>query len=680
MKMKTNCLNLKSIDINKKVITAVLLFFWFLVVLITLVCYNSSLGKQSFGNNVADSVVELDNNTSIEEVLFAEENTDSVAIKIATYARKNKGNITLVVKGIDSDTVYVEKSFGINSLQDNAFKVIKLNTKISNKEKIRISLLSDSEKGSSVGVYYSSNKEIEDGQLIINSEIMNGDLTFRMLTPDNDLHNFYLIVLIWTIVGITVLIVTSFLTELKKEIIFSLSALIIGISFCMIITPMSVPDEQTHYEFAFQKSNYIMNKDNHLLFDSEYQNYGSYAGHMNVSSAYKKIMQKFNSPLSLSNEMVEMKIDVDKVYNIDFLAPALGITVARGLGLNRFKTFYMGRLFNLLFYVLCVFVSIRKTPVHKTLFGIISILPIFMQQAASYSYDCFVNGLSLVVISYLLKFIFVEEKIKYSELFVIIVVTSLLSPAKAIYSFFSLLFIFVPTKRYKSTAEKIGFTFLICASGVYQLLDITIPILNKLLKSINTSKSNVENVLYNSVTPYISRQIISRYKDIRIGDVISNPWLFLSMVIRTIRYNIKNWFYDSLGRTLSGVSLILPTYLVHAITIIVLLSALLKERYTEPRYLKLIFVAMCIVIGLYTIGGFLLTWTDMDQDIIEDFGGLMVQGIQGRYFCPLLPFFFTIFNNKKINIPTKLDKYITYTYYLIVFEVIIYVLSYTFVN
>ena len=678
--MKSNYLNLKSLDINKKVIAAVLLFLWLLIMFISLGCYSSSLGKQSFGNNVADSIVELDKDTSIEEVLFAEENTESVAIKVATYARKNRGNITLTVKGIDSDKIYVEKSFEINSLQDNAFKVIKLDTKISDKEKIRISLSSDSEAGSSVGIYYSSTKEIENGQLIINSEIMDGDLTFRMLTPDSDLNNFCLIVLIWTITGITFLVVLSLFAKLKKETLFALSAIIIGISFCMIITPMSVPDEQTHYEFSFQKSNYILNEDNHLLFDSEYQNYGSYAGHMNVSSAYKKIVQKFNSPLSLSNEMVEMKIDVDKVYNADFFVPAIGITAARVLNLNRFKTFYMGRLFNLLFYVICVFISVKKTPVHKTLFGIISILPIFMQQAASYSYDCFVNGLSLIVISYLLKFIFVEEKLKYRELLFIIAVTSFLSPAKAIYSFFSLLFVFVPTERYKSRTEKIVFTLLICASGIYQLLDITMPILNKLIKSMNTSKSNIDNVLYNSITPYMSEQAIIRYKEIRIGDVINNPGLFLSMIIRTIRYSIKNWFYDALGRTLSGVSLIIPTHLVHGIAIIVLLSAFLKERYIEPLYLKLVFVAMCIVIGLYTIGGFLLTWTDMDQDIIEDFGGMMVQGIQGRYFCPMLPFFFTIFNNKKINIPVKLDRYILYAYYLVAFEVILYVLSYTFVN
>ena len=58
----------------------------------------------------------------------------------------------------------------------------------------------------------------------------------------------------------------------------------------------------------------------------------------------------------------------------------------------------------------------------------------------------------------------------------------------------------------------------------------------------------------------------------------------------------------------------------------------------------------------------------------------MVQGIQGRYFCPLLPYFFTVFNNKKFSIPEKFDKYILFVYLVIFFEIVLYVMSYTFLN
>ena len=70
----------------------------------------------------------------------------------------------------------------------------------------------------------------------------------------------------------------------------------------------------------------------------------------------------------------------------------------------------------------------------------------------------------------------------------------------------------------------------------------------------------------------------------------------------------------------------------------------------------------------------------MEQDIIEDFGGPVIQGIQGRYFCPLLPYVFILPNNKKIKLPKWIDDYAIFAYIVIVFEVVVYVLSYTFVN
>ena len=80
------------------------------------------------------------------------------------------------------------------------------------------------------------------------------------------------------------------------------------------------------------------------------------------------------------------------------------------------------------------------------------------------------------------------------------------------------------------------------------------------------------------------------------------------------------------------------------------------------------------------VGGMLVSWTEIEQDVVEAYGGPIIQGIQGRYFSPLLPYLFLILNNKKIKIPKKYDEYIIYSFIILVFEVIVYVLSYTFVN
>ena len=164
------------------------------------------------------------------------------------------------------------------------------------------------------------------------------------------------------------------------------------------------------------------------------------------------------------------------------------------------------------------------------------------------------------------------------------------------------------------------------------------------------------------------------------ADVLYDPLGMLALFVRTVRYSLKTWFYGSIGRALSGNSLILPTSLVHGLLALVIVSSLRDEDYKVSIFFKITIIVMCIFAGLMMVGGMFISWTEIDQEVIEAFGGPIIQGIQGRYFSPLLPYLFLILNNNKIKIPKKYDSYIIYTFIILVFEVIVYVLSYTFVN
>lgn len=663
---------------KNKVSTILILCIWILVIVVTLFSYGNSLGKKSFGSDYSDKYVELNKNTIVIESVKLENDIDSIALKFATYARKNKGNVQVIVKGNRNNYVYLDETISCRSIEDNAYRNIKLkeSINISEEPNITITIKSNSEKDKGVALYYSSEKLLENSRFYINNLEINGDASVRFLYYDSELNTFSNIVLISTLIGITLILLLLLLIDPRYEILFTTIAIVLGLAFCFIMTPMSIPDEQTHYEFSFQLSNYIMGEDNHLLFDSEYQNYGAYAGHLNVSSAYSKIMQKFNSRLELDNKKVEMLNDIDEVYKICYFPQAIGITIARILKLNRIKTFYLGRLFNLSFYILCVYFAIKKTPMHKLVFGVIATLPMFLHQAASYSYDCFVNGLCLLTISYLLKFIYVDERIKTKELIFITIVCSILSPAKVVYSFFSLLFFLVPAQRYGNNKKKIICTLLINISGIYQLFSIIYPVVLKAIENIKELSNN--NPSYNLISN--NNTYIPKEERFTIGYMVRNPLEIISLLYRTIRYNIKIWFYGTFGRALSGVSLILPLRLVHIMVIITTICAFAKEQYHESVVVKVIFIVTCIIIGLFTLGGLLLTWTSTTQEIVSDFGGTIIEGIQGRYFCPLLPYSYTIFNNKKINFERKFNKYLISSHLMVVFVVIIYVLSYTFVN
>lgn len=667
--------------LNNKTINSFLIVVWLLVAFFTIDNNKNVFGRQSQGVDDYSLVQELNDTVEIKQRLKTIDGIDNIGIKFATYARKNSGNVTAVIKYAGSDEILASETFDIRSIQDNAFKVLELSDPLDSSidKQILITLSSDSQAGKGIGVYYSIIDQLDNSNLYINNRLKKGDLTIRLLSPDEDLKTFSGFMIPWILITTSILILLYLFVRAKQEIMIPIIVFSVGLIFMIVMTPLSIPDEQAHYEFAFQKSNYMMgaSKQDHLYFDSEYQKYGSLVGHANTSQAYKAIVKKWNSDLTLNNQLVKIENDVDDIYNLDFIVPGLGITLGRLLKLNFYKTFYLGRLFNLMFYTLCTYIALRKTPIHKTLYGLLMIMPMFLQQAASYSYDCFVNGLSFIVIAYFLKFYFVEEDINIKEVLFITFICSILAPAKAIYSFFTFLFWLVPYRRYGSKRKKIIFTLLICVSAIYQLLNIIVPVVSKAIENVNELCVGINTM---SIDFKVIEDFGVSHLKISIGYMVRHPLEILMIVLRTIRYNIKIWFYDSLGRTLSGLCIILPIWLVHIMTLIPVLAALKKEKYVEPIYLKIILFGLCAIIGLFTIGGMLMTWTDLDQTIIEDFGGVMVQGIQGRYFSPLLAFVFPILNNKKINIPDKLNDYLVYGQLLVLFQVLMYVVTYTFIN
>ena len=677
---------------KNRIAVSILLVIWVLAIVVTLFLYRETLGKISTGNEAYDEVVELIDGVNVEETLFAVEGSDALAIKMATYARKNTGNFNVKVTGFDSKKVYADKTIDVNTLQDNAFVVIGLNEKLDPNidSRIQIVMSSKCQKGSAAGVYYSNAKAYEGSLLKIGTNMKSGDLSLRFMCESKELHLFYMIVISWVITTFTIIMLMILVIKPKYEVLFTVIAICFGLTFWLIITPMSVPDETIHYEYSFQLSNKIMGSKDHMVFNEEYQNYGAMAGHLNISAAYERFIKKINEPLELRDNDVEMLFDIDNSYTTCFIPQALGITVGRLLKLNMLRTFYLGRLFNLTFYVVCVYIAIKNTPVRKILFGILATLPIFMQQAASFSYDCFINGLTFVIIAYLMKWMHTPELISKKDFIIAFIANLLIAPIKVVYSLFSLLYWFIPSDRFGSKKNKIIGVLIITAPAMYELFVLLAPLVFRIFRKIfervfafaaiskvyaDEIGNNISNILDAKVLPvHLDGETYS------FSYVTDHPIEMLILFARTVRYSIKTWFYASFGRALSGSTLILPTWMVHSLLGLIIIAALREEKVRESIFFKIAIVITCIMAGIMMVGGMLISWTEVEQVVVEDFGGPIIQGIQGRYFSPLLPYLFLVLNNKKIKIPEKLDSYILYAFVFLVFEVIVYVLSYTSMN
>lgn len=657
-----------SFNKNKKLLL-IFTIIWVVVVSITLNRYSITYGKESDGNSRGYDTIELYEGTEVIEKVEVYDSTECVSIKFGTYARKNKGNVFVKIVGEDSGIVYADDNVVASNIQDNAFVTISLNERVSatKDRRIIITLTSDSKPGQGIGVYYWDDIYFEDSDFIVNKEKSYGDMTLRFLFPNDELKSFCYRLIAFSIIGYSLLILLIIL-EPKYEVLFACIVMVFGLVFMVAITPQSPPDEGTHYESSYQTSNILMFKQYDEM-DTKMMNYSHFGGHFNTSVAYQRIIERWNDPLELKGEYEKPVYDIKNGYTLYYVPQAIGIVIARLLNLNMLKLWYLGRFTNLLFYTICIYIAVKKAPIHKMLIGIIASTPMFIQQAASFSYDTFINGLSFIILSFLLKWMFTEERISKKEYFFVFVVEYLLAPAKIVYGLFILLYWFIPTNRFYSKKHKVISILLLCGPTIYMVADnlywrLFVPIYNKISESLTVcAETSLDSKYYD----YAGRP---KYWTIRY--CISHLDEAFMIFYNTIRSNIKRWYYDTIGHVLSGQSLVLPLTIAHLTTVMLAVASLREEEYVESVKFKITSVLISIISAFFSLGIMLIGWT-----LLMD---TTIQGIQGRYFCPLLAYVLIIFNNKKISIPKKYDKYVVYALIVLTFEVFAYVVSFTFVN
>lgn len=659
----------------------ILLLVWFVIIGVTLFYYKPSFGKESFGSETVKDVFNLNDKTSIEQRIKVIDGTESISVKYATFLRNNSGNVYISVVGEESGYEYLNEKTNIKTVQDNSYVTYKLNETIDvdKDEHIIISLSSDSKDGTCGGVYYTIDNFFEDGILKVNNIKNIGELSIKCLVNNDRYHVFC-----YTVIGIvsvvfTLIILAILLFDLNLEKIFLIMVIVFGLIFSLIMSPGGIPDECDHYELSLQVSNLMLFQKNNEI-DKEYLNYDSFGSFINVAYSYNRFMRDFNKPLKLDNEIIKLQNQekdlFEDTYIVYYVPQAVGVTLARLCNANMLKTFYAGRLSNLFFYAMCVYIALKNTPVHKMLFGIISILPIFIQQAASYSYDSFINGLSLISIAFLMRWLYGNETVSKKDIVIVFIVSLALAPAKIVYGFFSFLYWLVPQEKFGSRKQKLLICGLISIPALgYILINIWWRLEGFVSSIFESIKVSAETYVSNNFGPLKATDggyDLNGGKTYTISYTLTHPIETINIILRTVRFWLSTWFYQSLGRALSGLTLILPMSYVRIVLPIIIITALRKEEYSMSPLVRTSFIVICLVESLFILLGMLYGWT-----LTTDY---YIDGIQGRYFCPLLPYFFSVFNNKKITIPAKFDKYVLYTYLLLMFEVISYVLSYTFVN
>lgn len=230
------------------------------------------------------------------------------------------------------------------------------------------------------------------------------------------------------------------------------SGALLGGAFAFVTPPLVAPDEYTHLAVAYQYASELMGQqteaaDGSLMVracDAPY--FQQQTGEIGIF-AYKTMGEGLLQPGGgVANTASGVTVDTTGRIPWLYLGQTAGILLAHLLGLGFFAMLAMGRLFNLLVYLLLAALAVRLAhPGHKWLFAAVALLPMSLQLAGSLSADALVLGLVFCYTA--LCFALRERPAARWQLALLLFLAACTGPAKAIYLPVVLLCLLIPSEN-----------------------------------------------------------------------------------------------------------------------------------------------------------------------------------------------------------------------------------------
>lgn len=418
----------------------------------------------------------------------------------------------------------------------------------------------------------------------------------------------------------------------RPEKLFLVTAIPLGLIYLFMMVPLAIPDEQVHYQTAYEISSVFLFKPgigNPVHFD-----YTGLGGHYNLTSGYERVAQDLLAPLSSSTE-TQLPFYYGSSYPVMYIPQALGLAIGRLLGGNFVRIFLTGRLFNLLFYVLCVYWAIRLTPKYKTLFVMVGAMPMAIHQAASFSYDVFNIGGALLLMAAVFRARDAKGKITIREFGLMALIGLLLIPAKPTNAPLLLLYLLIPAERFENRKQRwlwIGGAWAVTLAAV---LLIQMNGIFSLGVSGDTAATNWEGK-----------------QNYTIAYALAHPAEAVKVYWNTIRLNGKDLLiYQPIGSVMAGYSMIIPGRYIKIYLAMLILCVLRRENQEATITWKhrAVFLGSDALLVLLTMTTMFLAWTSVGQETI--------QGLQGRYFIPCLLPGLLCLENSAVRIHRETDRF-----------------------
>ncbi|MCH4168066.1 MAG: DUF2142 domain-containing protein [Streptococcaceae bacterium] len=390
-------------------------------------------------------------------------------------------------------------------------------------------------------------------------------------------------------------------------------------------------DENTHYynvlqiadgKFRVQTSevNFLMVSPDFLAI-TKLPSKSGYDSPTNTNLYSKEFLELENIPSVYSEEWIQK----GGLLNPAYIPSAIGVAFGRVISNKIFVSYYMGRIFNVLFFALLAYLAVKISKRYKLQLFVLSTISYVLWITAGYSYDSLYYGLVLLMISQFTNF-FEPNTItmKKSIAFIITCLGFILCKAPVILLMFLLLII--PNRYYANhKIKRLNIAFISLGLVFSALWVLQVQVINAVQKILGNSSEIISGAALGQsrLSYFISHPVYTFELGLR--SLFDLPYTILNSISRPQPFLAMN-------SLMSTVNIVLFTF------IFIIISY--KVSIKLPRYIKNILLFLFLIISagmIYAISG--------DTRVFK-VGDLHVAGVQGRYHYYLLSFLPLLLSDK----------------------------------
>lgn len=461
------------------------------------------------------------------------------------------------------------------------------------------------------------------------------------------IKTYFLVIMAALLITAFVIYFMLFIKPCKIETVFLVTVLAVGTIYGFLITPYMVPDEEYHIDMAYRYSNVLMGYGSAPDFTclKRYED-----AHRVLTSApsVKNYFYIYDNLFSLAEdthlEQVSASGNTGAMLFMHFPG-VIGIILARVLHLGEVPLLVLGRWLGLLAFALMVYIGMKKLPFGKATLFLISIMPITLQQVNSFSYDSVTLGFAFLYTCYILYMAYSEEKIKVRDMALVCALgVALIYCKQGAYSPFVFIFLLIPMKKFASKKTYLCSMTGLAGAAVLAFINKNLAVLTY----VPDTSDYVSNAAQSAGAA--AAQAAAYIPNYSLGYILKNPKAFLDVMTNTLFDRTEFYVQSLVGQQLGWVEIMISNLIV--IVFILLIAFSLFRVRGEKQYLtvgnKWWIVFVCAVSFGLVMVGMLTQWTPVT--------GTYVEGVQGRYFLPVLFILVLVGRNSKIFHDKSIDR------------------------